>query len=278
MTIKLVISDVDGTIVGSDKKLAFSTIAAAAKLQAAGIPLAIVSARPPRGMLHIQEQLKLTGPLAGFNGGRLVAPDRSVIEDHVVPEPAARTALALFAARGLETWVFAGDEWYVLDATTPHARHEVHTVQFDPVVVETFEPYLATVLKMVAITDDAPLLAAVESELQRLIGDTANAKRSQTYYLDLTAKEANKGNAVRLIANAQAVPLDQVAVLGDMINDVPMFEVAGFSIAMGNASDQVKAQAKATTASNDQDGWSKAIETQILPQSSPSPAGGRGPG
>ncbi len=63
-----------------------------------------------------------------------------------------------------------------------------------------------------------------------------------------------------------------------MINDVPMFEVAGFSIAMGNASDQVKAQAKATTASNDQDGWSKAIETQILPQSSPSPAGGRGPG
>lgn len=266
MSVKLVVSDVDGTIVRTDKSIAPSTIAAVAKLQAAGIPVAIVSARPPRGMLHIQQQLKLTGPLAGFNGGRLIGPDRTVIEEHPVPEAASRTTLGLFAARGLQTWVFSGDEWYILEDGKPHVAHETGTVQFAPTVVDSFEPYLASVLKMVGVTDDAPYLAEVEAELQTLIGDAANAKRSQTYYLDLTAREANKGNAVRLLAAAQGVGIEEVAVLGDMVNDVPMFAVAGFSVAMGNASDEVKGHASAATDSNDSDGWAKAIDTLILPR------------
>ena len=67
--------------------------------------------------------------------------------------------------------------------------------------------------------------------------DAATAKRSQTYYLDLTAKEANKGNAIRLLAEAQGIDVSEIAVIGDMENDVPMFTVAGFSVAMGNATD-----------------------------------------
>ena len=274
MTVKLVVSDVDGTIVRSDKSVAPSTIDAVARLKANGVPVAIVSARPSRGMLHIQEALQLTGPLAGFNGGRIIGPDRAVIEEHPVPEPAARTALALFAARGLQTWVFSGDEWYVLDENRPHVAHETHTVQFGPTVVDSFEPYLGRVLKMVAVTDDAPFLAEAEAELQRLVGETANAKRSQTYYLDLTAREANKGNAVRLLAHALDVSLEEVAVLGDMVNDVPMFAVAGFSVAMGNASDEVKSRASAATETNDADGWSHAIDTLILPRTSARRASG----
>jgi hydroxymethylpyrimidine pyrophosphatase-like HAD family hydrolase len=116
------------------------------------------------------------------------------------------------------------------------------------------------------VTDDAPLLAAAESELQHMLGDTANAKRSQTYYLDVTHREANKGNAVRLLAAAQGVAVEEVAVLGDMVNDVPMFQVAGFSIAMGNATDEVKALASAVTSGNDGDGWAEAVDRFILPR------------
>lgn len=267
MSIKLVVSDVDGTIVRTDKSLAPSTIDAAASLQAAGIPLAIVSARPPRGMQWIQQTLRLAGPLAGFNGGRVVGPDGRVLEEHVVPEAAARTALALFAARGLTIFLFTGDDWLITDPNGAHVAHEQHTVRFDPVVVQSFEPYMARVAKLVGVSDDAPHLAEVEAELQRLIGDTANAKRSQTYYLDLTAQEANKGSAVRMLAAAQGVALEEVAVLGDMQNDVPMFDVAGFSVAMGNASAEVKARASAAAKSdNDHDGWAEAVKTIILPR------------
>ena len=265
MSIRLVVSDVDGTIVRTDKSLAPSTMEAARRLQAAGVPLAIVSARPPRGMRWIQEALDLKGPLAGFNGGALVGPDERLIEQRLVPEPAARTALALYKARGISAWLFTSDEWLVLDPNGPHVDHERHTVRFDERVVDSFEPYLDKAGKVVGVTDDAPLLEAAESELQHILGDTANATRSQTYYLDVTHREANKGNAIRLLAAAQGISVAEVAVLGDMMNDVPMFEVAGFSVAMGNATDEVKALASAVTSGNDRDGWAEAVDELILP-------------
>jgi hypothetical protein len=71
---------------------------------------------------------------------------------------------------------------------------------------------------------------------------------------------------VRLLAAAQGVGLEEVAVLGDMVNDVPMFGVAGFSVAMGNASEEVKHHASAATDRNDADGWAHAVDTLILPR------------
>ena len=264
VSVKLVVSDVDGTIVRTDKSVAPSTVEAAKRLEGAGIPLSIVSARPPRGMAYITQTLGLTGPLAGFNGGRMVGPDGAVLSEHVVPEAAARTALGLFMAKGLFVFVFSGDDWLITAPDGPHVEHEKRTVRFDPVVVESFEPYMAKVLKMVGVSDDAPLLAAAETELQALLGDTATAKRSQTYYLDLTAKDANKGNAIRLLAEAQGIDVSEIAVIGDMENDVPMFAVAGFSVAMGNASPSVKGKAsKAAAADNDHDGWAEAVDTVI---------------
>lgn len=265
MAIKLVVSDVDGTIVTTAKEVAPSTVAAAARLREAGIPLSIVSARPPRGMAYIQETLGLTGPLAGFNGGRLLAPDGAVLSEHVVPEESARAALKLFEARGIFVFVFSGDDWLVRDFDGPHVAHERHTVRYDPVVVESFEPYLASVSKMVGVSDDEPMLAEIETALQGLIGAATTVKRSQTYYLDVTATEANKGNAIRLLADVLGIGVEEIAVIGDMENDVPMFAAAGFSVAMGNASQSVKSRASAVAvADNDHGGWAEAVDALIL--------------
>ncbi|MDP9095401.1 MAG: HAD family hydrolase [Pseudomonadota bacterium] len=265
MSLKLVVSDVDGTIVTTDKSISPSTVAAVARLQEAGIPLSLVSARPPRGMAYIQEALRLTGPLAGFNGGRVLSPDGAVLSEHLVPEASARAALAQFEERGIFPFVFSGDDWLVLARDGPHVEHERQTVRFEPTVVTSFEPYLAGVSKMVGVSDDQPMLAAVEMELQGMIGGAATVKRSQTYYLDLTAREANKGNAIKLLAEALGIGVEEIAVIGDMENDVPMFAAAGFSVAMGNATASVKAKATAAAlADNDHDGWAEAIDTLIL--------------
>jgi len=264
--IRLVVSDVDGTLVQTDKSLAASTVAAAGRLRAAGIPLAIVSARPPRGMLWIAEQLGLAGLLAGFNGGTIMQPDGTVVEQHTVPSDAARTALELFARNHVSAWLFTGDEWLAQDPNGPHVDHERHTVRFHERIVESFGPYIGQAGKVVGVTDDAPLLAGLETELQAMLGSTANAKRSQTYYLDVTHRDANKGNAVRMLASHVGVELAEVAVLGDMENDLPMFDVAGFAVAMGNGSPEVQARAAAVTGANDADGWAEAIDKFILPR------------
>ena len=95
-------------------------------------------------------------------------------------------------------------------------------------------------------------------------GQRATANRSQPYYLDVTNKDANKGAVVEFLSRHLGVPAAEIATIGDGPNDVLMFKRSGFSIAMGNASDQVKGQATVTTDSHNDEGFAKAIERFIL--------------
>lgn len=262
--IRLLVSDVDGTLVQPDKSLAPGTVAAAHRLRDAGVALALISARPPRGMRWLSDALGLTTPLSGFNGGAVVTPDGAVLDSLPVPESVVRQALELFAARGVSAWLFTPGEWLVLDPAGDYVDHERHTVRFNERVVESFAPYTAQAGKLVGVSRDHAHLAAVELELQGLVGRAATVHRSQHYYLDVTHPDANKGAAVRRLAARLGVELADVAVIGDMVNDVPMFRVAGLAIAMGNAEANVQAEAQAVTEANDRDGWAQAVDRFVL--------------
>ena len=266
MTVRLVVSDVDGTLVQPDKTLSPGTRAAVKRLQAAGVGIAIVSARPPRGMAWIVEALGLNVPYAGFNGGAILQPDGTVLEWNPAPAEIVRATLDLFRRRGVDGWLFTQDEWLIRDSAGYNVAGEQRTVRFDPRKVDDYDPYVDQVGKLVGVSDDPALLADVEAELQAMVGDGATAHRSQTYYLDLTHRNANKGYAVEALSRHTGVPRSEIAVLGDMVNDVPMFRVAGFSVAMGNGSDAVRAAASATTAANSADGWAQAVDRLILPR------------
>jgi hypothetical protein len=140
-------------------------------------------------------------------------------------------------------------------------------------VVANFDAVIDRIDKIVGVTDDHPALAAAETELSALLGGAASAVRSQTYYLDVTHPRADKGLAVRDLAAAAHVDLARTAVIGDMSNDVAMFKVAGFAIAMGQATDVVKARAHATTGPNTADGFADAVERLILPRAIKPPVG-----
>ena len=84
-TIKLLLADVDGTLVTPDKVLTDRAVDAVRRLGEAGILFAVTSGRPPRGMSMLIEPLNLTTPIAAFNGGILVNRDMSVIEQRVLP-------------------------------------------------------------------------------------------------------------------------------------------------------------------------------------------------
>ena len=262
----MVVTDVDGTLVQPDKSLAPSTAAAAHRLAAAGIPLGIVSARPTFGLHVLAQALSLDGLLAGFNGGVVATPDGTAIARRLLSPDAVHAALDLFARRGISAWLFTETEWLATDPNGPRIPLERHTIGVDERIVPSLAAFADQCGKVVGVCDDEPLLAATEQELQALLGTTANAKRSQTYYLDVTHPEANKGNAVRILAGQLGIDVADVAVLGDMANDLPMFAVAGFSIAMGNGTAEVQAAASAVTARNDADGWAQAIDRYVLGQ------------
>jgi hypothetical protein len=265
--IRLLLADVDGTLVTQDKVLTHDARQAARALNQAGVLLAITSGRPPRGMEMLIEPLKLTAPIAGFNGGVLVSPALAVIESRLLDEATAKRAIDLIEGEGLDVWLYTPDEWIVRDNSAPHVEREAWTVKFDAKVMKTFRPEdLAQVVKIVGVSDDFDKVVACELKAQKMLGEHASAARSQPYYLDVTNAKANKGEVVRTLARRLGVPASAIATIGDMPNDTLMFAAGGFSVAMGNASAEVKAKASAVTASNEDEGFAKAVEKFILPR------------
>jgi hydroxymethylpyrimidine pyrophosphatase-like HAD family hydrolase len=138
-------------------------------------------------------------------------------------------------------------------------------VKFEPVVVEHYaDSDLDQAVKIVGVSDDHALVAKCETDMAEALGGRATAKRSQPYYLDITHPEANKGAVADTLAKHFEIPVAQIATIGDMPNDTLMFRRSGLSIAMGNASDEVKAQASVVTDSYNNEGFAKAVERYLL--------------
>ena len=264
-SIGLLVSDIDGTIVRHDKSLAPATIGAVERLRAAGVPTTLISARPPSGILPIAKALGLDGPVAAFNGGTLIAADGSVSEAHRMPEHVARDVLAMGLDAGVDPWMFADGRWMILNPDNAHVDREKKSSAQEPVVVDDLAPWLYRTDKLVLVSDDAPKLHAL-AERSAHHRDRATVAQSQTYYLDVTALEGNKGSGIEALARAYGVPLDRVAAIGDMPNDLPMLTRAGIAIAMGQAPDAVKQAAHDVTTSNEEDGVAHAIDTLLLPR------------
>ena len=257
--LRLFVSDVDGTLVRHDKTLSDANIAAAGRLADAGIAMSLISARPPSGMLWIAEKLGLDGPFAAFNGGTLFDRTGTVRWAARLADDVAAKCMALLEGRA-EFWVFAKSQWFAHSGEGKHAERERLSAGLEPTVRDDFSDLAHEVDKIVCVSDDSALLDTIEREVRECIGGTAYIVRSQPYYLDVTAPAANKGDGIAAIAAAFGAPLAQVAVAGDMNNDVPMFERAGSAIAMGQAPEQVRDAASFVSASNDEDGVAEAID------------------
>ena len=271
-TVAAVLADVDGTLVNRAKVVTPRAIEAIERLHEIGVLFAITSGRPPRGMRMLVHPLEMRGPMAAFNGGVVVMPDMTIIDERAIPADVAPAVIDEIRAHGLYAWIYSGAEWYVTDPLAPHAARESSTVQFQPTVVPSYDGLLDRVVKIVGVSDDHGLVANCESALQQEFGTHASAARSQPHYVDVTHPTANKGVVVERMSHFYQIPLEQIATLGDQLNDVLMFRRSGLSIAMGNASESVQREATHVTASNEDEGFAKAIEEFILPRAVAAPA------
>lgn len=270
--IRFLISDVDGTLVTPDKIVTPAARDAVSELHDAGIGFAFISSRPPKGLASIAQALSLSSraeagrpAAAAFNGGALLDAQLAPIAFTPVHDVDARIALDVLAAMKIDAWVFTLDEWLILNPDGRYVAHEHKTVGFAPRVVESFDG-IAGIGKIVGSSDDAELLARCEVAMSARLSTNARALRSQVYYLDVTHAVANKGSGLRALAAAAGVVLAEVAAIGDMENDLAMLEIAGFSIAMGNAPDDVKRRCDAVTASNGEDGFAMAVNELVIPR------------
>ena len=264
MSIRLMLADVDGTLVTQEKVLTDRAVAAVKSLAEANVLFAITSGRPPRGMSMLVEPLDLRTPIAAFNGGLLVDRDMSVIEQQIIPEPLVVPIADLMKSFKLSVWIYRGAEWYVPDLKGPHVDREAWTVKFDPTLMSGIDGLTDNVVKIVGVSDDHDAVAKASDAAHDQFGDHVTAAASQPYYLDVTHPDANKGWVAGYLAKKYEISRDEIATIGDMPNDVLMFANSGLSIAMGNASPEVKRAARRVTDTNENEGFAKAVERFIL--------------
>src|SRR6266567_2756891 len=248
--IRLLLADVDGTLVTPDKELTDRAVDAVRRLGDAGILFAITSGRPPRGM--------------------------SVVEQRVLPEELVVPVADLIRSFGLDTWVYRGPDWYVPDPHGSHVARESSTVRFEPKVRASLDGLTSDVAKLVGVSDDLDAVARAASAAHDRFGDHVAASRSQPYYVDVTHPEANKGAVARYLSARYAIPPEAIATIGDMPNDVLMFAHSGLSIAMGNASPEVQRAARRVTSSNADEGFASAVERFIIERAGPGAHGHAG--
>jgi hypothetical protein len=258
--IALVVSDVDGTLLTKDKVLTEGAIRAVRRLEDSGVGFTVTSSRPTLGMRFLIEPLRITLPVGSFNGSSIVDAQLNPIERHLIPAPAAQRSLDILSEFGVDSWLFTNDQWLVRSAAGEYVPFEARTIKSDPTIVGDFSPYLSDVCKIVGASSDAALMQRCEAAMQQALGAEATAARSQTYYLDVTPPGCDKGTFVQAMAKRQGIATDAIATIGDMQNDLAMFRTSGLSIAMGNATDDVKKQATHATTSNENEGFAGAIE------------------
>jgi Cof subfamily protein (haloacid dehalogenase superfamily) len=259
--IALVVSDVDGTLVTKEKVLTEAAKAAARRLHEAGVGFTIVSSRPTIGMRFLIEPLQITLPVGAFNGSSIVDSQLKPVEQHLIPVRAVQRSLEVLNEFRVDIWLFTNEQWLTRNGNGEYVPLEKRAIQADPTIVADFTPYLSAACKIVGASSDPVLLQRCEAAVQKALGAEANAVRSQSYYLDITPPDYDKGTFVQAIAKRLGVATDAVATIGDMQNDLAMFRRSGLSFAMGNATDDVKKVATHVTASNENEGFAGAIET-----------------
>jgi Cof subfamily protein (haloacid dehalogenase superfamily) len=249
--------------VTKNKVLTDDARSAVQALGAAGIGFTIVSSRPTIGMGFLIEPLALSLPIGAFNGSSIVDARLKPIEQHLIAPDVAQRSLDVLNEFGVDIWLFSTERWYTRNPDGEYVPGEKRGIKANPTTIADFTPHLSEACKIVGASSDAALLARCEAAMQQAVGREATAVRSQTYYLDVTPAGHDKGTFVANIAGRLGIPLDAVATIGDMQNDLPMFAKSGVSFAMGNATDDVKKRATHVTDTNERDGFARAMETVL---------------
>lgn len=264
--IRLLIADVDGTLVDQQKRLTDAAVDAVRKLHDSDVLFAVTSGRPPKGMAMLIDPLNLQTPIAGFNGGIFVQRDMTVIEQKTLPADLVAPIAEVIRSFDLDVWIYQGADWYVPDPQGAHVDRESKTVQFEPKIMKSVTDHTKSVAKIVGVSDDHDAVGGATQAVHDRFGEHVAASMSQPYYLDVTHPDANKGAVAKYLAAQFELVPEQIATIGDMPNDVLMFAHSRLPIAMGNADAGVKKAARRVTDSNDDDGFAKAVERFILPE------------
>lgn len=269
MKYKLLVLDVDGTLLNSEGVLSKRTIMTLRKVQQTGIHIVLASGRPTYGILSIARQLDFAtygGYIISYNGAQIIdARDgRILFEKRVNPEmlPFIERKAAQY---GFD--LFTYDEDYII-STSDTNSHILREAEVNGMKVRKTENFSIEIdfcpAKCMLVNDSPEAIAELEEKWRKRLYGELDVLLSETYFLEVVAPNVNKANTLGVLMEMLGVKTEEVIAIGDGVCDVGMIQQAALGIAMGNAVDSVKRCADAVTLTNDMDGVAVALEKAIL--------------
>jgi Cof subfamily protein (haloacid dehalogenase superfamily) len=257
---RLVISDIDGTLLDPDGGLSPVDFVAVGRLRQAGVKFSLSSARPPFGMQWLIRMLGVDCTCAALNGAVLFDPIGCVYTEMPLERALVDELENRMRKCGVDVWAYMRESWFVPRLSGPRVRQNTEALRTAPIRYARFNEITEPVLKLVGASSDSSVIENCARELRREFSLRACVTASLPHYLDVTHLHADKGYAALAVALTEGVLKGEIVALGDSPGDVPMFHAVGLSVAMGQANEEVRAAASQVTRSNAQNGFAWAIE------------------
>lgn len=269
MKYKLLVLDVDGTLLNDEREISKRTLAALLKVQQMGVHIVLASGRPTYGLMPLAKTLELGnygGFVLSYNGCQIIKAQNGEIlfERRINPEmlpylekKARKNGFAIFTYHDDTLITDSPDNEYIKNEALLNNLKIIREDEFSTAI--DFAP-----CKCMLVSDKEKALIGLEQHWEKRLAGTLDAFRSEPYFLEVVPCGVNKANTLGALLEHLGVTREEVIAVGDGVCDVTMLQLAGMGVAMGHSQDSVKVCADYVTASNEEDGVALAVEKLIL--------------
>ena len=269
MKYKLLVLDVDGTLLNDEREISKRTLAALLKVQQMGVRIVLASGRPTYGLMPLAKTLELGnygGFVLSYNGCQIIKAQNGEIlfERCINPEmlpylekKARKNGFAIFTYHDDTLITDSPDNEYIKNEALLNNLKIIREDEFSTAI--DFAP-----CKCMLVSDKEKALIGLEQHWEKRLAGTLDAFRSEPYFLEVVPCGVNKANTLGALLEHLGVTREEVIAVGDGVCDVTMLQLAGMGVAMGHSQDSVKVCADYVTASNEEDGVALAVEKLIL--------------
>lgn len=269
MKYKLLVLDVDGTLLNDEREISKRTLAALLKVQQMGVRIVLASGRPTYGLMPLAKTLELGnygGFVLSYNGCQIIKAQNGEIlfERRINPEmlpylekKARKNGFAIFTYHDDTLITDSPDNEYIKNEALLNNLKIIREDEFSTAI--DFAP-----CKCMLVSDKEKALIGLEQHWEKRLAGTLDAFRSEPYFLEVVPCGVNKANTLGALLEHLGVTREEVIAVGDGVCDVTMLQLTGMGVAMGHSQDSVKVCADYVTASNEEDGVALAVEKLIL--------------
>ena len=256
--IKMVVTDIDGTIYTPERGISDGVKRCIKKLTDNGIHFAIATGRTYSSAKYMADMAGTKCPLIGYQGGLICTYEGEILNVKYLNPDIAKEIINDFRKRNIHLNVYVEDQLYV-EEDDDYIKDYIGNKGIDYLKVDSFDELDLTKLnKLLAIRYDCDFIDNLIKELQEKYPEIYTV-RSFKYFCEIANKNATKGNAIKFLAEKYGIKTEEVLAIGDQNNDIEMVKSAGIGVAMGNGTEEIKKEADYITDSVENDGFVKAI-------------------